>query len=297
MEPTGSAPPADANAVRRGTPRWRRIVAFLATFVFPGISQADDGEFRRGFCWFLGLNASVVAGFLFVCATLDRPWLSMGTFAAVLVAGFALTVRLAIDGYRRERTRERRGSTKRVVAIYAVFVVAEIAFALPPEAIKERLVASYRISSISMEPTLLRGDRILADKSAYKRGRHPKAGDVVIFIFPEDREKSFVKRIVAVPGDTVEIRRRKFLVNGKELRDESLGAGDGTSGGKNGDPAFRENMARFRLADGDYFMLGDNRRRSYDSRHFGPIDEADIEGKPAFIYFSPDPGRIGKTIR
>ncbi len=300
MEPREPAP-GGATDVPRGTPRWRRVVAFLATLLFPGISQADDGEFRRGLLWYLGLNASLLAGLLLAYAAIGKPWLSMGIVAAILAAGIGLTLRLAIDGYRRERTPARRGSTNRLLSIYAAFLFAGLAFGFAKDGIGEYLVATYRIPSISMEPTLMRGDFMVVDKSAYRHGRHPRAGDIAIFIFPEDREKTFVKRIVAVPGDTVEIRRSKLRVNGKEIPEgpaEVVGSGDaGVADNNKGPSAFLADMAPVRLADGKYFMLGDNRRRSYDSRHFGPVDEDDFLGKAAYVYFSRDLGRVGKTIR
>ncbi len=292
--------PTDAAGVPRATPRWRRIVAFLVTFPFPGISQADDGEIRRGALWFLGINAPVTAAWLLSYAARGRPWLAMGIVAAALVAAFGLTLRLAIDGWRRERPPDRRRPVTRVIAIYAAFVLAGVAFGFARGAAREYLLGTYHIPSISMEPTLLVGDRIVVDRAAYRGGRHPKAGDVAIFIFPEDREKLFIKRVVAVPGDTIEVRRKRLFVNGKEIPDaqaearldEDMRAPRKTRRTR----ASRDDAAPVRLPEGKYFMLGDSRRRSYDSRHFGPVDEADIEGKLAFIYYSRDRHRIGMTF-
>ncbi len=147
----------------------------------------------------------------------------------------------------------------------------------------------------------MRGDRIVVDRAAYSRGRHPKAGDIAIFIFPEDREKLFIKRIAAVPGDTIEIRQKRLFVNGKEIPDAHAEArlDEDTRAPRKTrrTRASRDDAAPVRLPDGKYFMLGDNRRRSYDSRHFGPIDAADIEGKLGFIYYSRNWSRIGSAFR
>ncbi len=292
--------PTDAAGVPRTTPVWRRLVAFLVTVPFPGISQADDGEIRRGALWFLGINAPVTAAWLLAYAARGRPWLAMGIVVAALVAAFGLTLRLAIDGYRRERSPERRGPAKRVIAIYAAFVLAGFAFGFARGAVREYLLGTYHIPSISMEPTLMVGDRIVVDRAAYRRGRHPKAGDVAVFIFPEDREKLFIKRVVAVPGDTVEIRGTRLFINGTEIRDaQAVAPGnddEGASRRKTRRRASRDERTVVRLPEGKYYTLGDNRRRSYDSRHFGAVDEADIEGKLAFIYYSRDPRRIGMTF-
>lgn len=179
------------------------------------------------------------------------------------------------------------------MAIYAVFVVAAVAFTVVREQIKEDLMIAYKIPSVSMEPTLMRGDHLFVDRSAYKRGRHPKPGDIAVFIFPEDRTKDFLKRIVAVPGDVVEIRHKTLIVNGQKILEEYAGKTDREDASITG----RDNMRPVRLPDGKYFVLGDNRDHSYDSRFFGLIDGKDIKGKAAYVYFSRGLGRIGKTIR
>lgn len=275
------------------TPRWRRVVAFVATFLFPGVSQADDGEFRRGILWFLGIHALFIAGLLLMYAAIDRPRLSLGTITVILIAGFGLTLRLAVDGYRRERTPSRSGSRSRAIAIYAVFVAAAVAFSVVREQIKEHLITAYKFSAASMEPTVMKGDHVFVDRSAYKRGRHPRPGDIAVFIFPEDRKKDFLKRIVAVPGDVVEIRHKALIVNGQEIREEHARMTDQ----EDASIKVRDNMVPVRLPGGKYFVLGDNRDRSYDSRFFGPVDGKDIKGKVAYVYFSRDLGRIGTTVR
>ncbi len=292
MEPKKPRP-AGAVGAARETPRWRRVVAFLATLFLPGVAQADNGEFRRGYLWFLGLGCLLIAGELVMYAALDRPRLGLGAVAATLIVELVLVVHLAVDGYRQERTPERRGSSRRVVAIYAAFVVAAAGFAVAREAVKARLVRAYRFSAISMEPTILKGDHVVVDRSAYRNGRHPARGDIAVFLFPEDREREFLKRVVAVPGDTVAIRCKKVLVNGREIREEYARLTEG----EESFPPRRDNMPAVRLAEGQYFVLGDNRDRSYDSRVFGPIDEKDFLGKAAYVYFSADLGRIGKAIR
>ncbi len=288
MEPAGPAP-IDAIDVPRKTPLWRRIVAFLATFIFPGISQADDGEITRGAFWFLGLQGLLTASVVVLHAMLDRPWPSMAAMTAIFAVGFVLVLRLAIDGYRRQRA-ELSGTS---MAVYVAFLIVAMVFGLVRGQVRERLVTSYRFPSISMEPTLMNGDKILVDRAAYRKGRRPKAGDVVVFILPEDRSKVFLKRVVAVPGDTVEIRHKKLLVNGKEIREEYAK----TTAEEDAALKVRDNMPPVRLADGKYFLLGDNRDRSYDCRFFGPIDEKDIKGKAAFIYGSRELARVGRPIR
>ena len=157
--------------------------------------------------------------------------------------------------------------------------------------IKEWVVNPYRIPSASMEPTLHcaapgvgcqagASDRVLANRFIY-RFRDPERGDIVVFEVPERAlEKcgasgTFVKRLVALPGDTVSQRNGTLLVNGEHVEEPYLNGGERGS-----------NFAERRLADDEYFMMGDNRGQSCDSRDWGPVNRDDLIG-PVFAVYWP----------
>lgn len=157
------------------------------------------------------------------------------------------------------------------------------------------VVQAFKIPSGSMENTLLVGDHIFVNKFLYgyhvpsMQGRvleftTPVRGDIIVFVFPEDPSKDFIKRVIAIPGDVVEIRNKTVILNGKPLHEGYVRYAEGNA--ENGIMRRRDNMAPVTVPPGKYFVMGDNRDRSYDSRFWGFVDEEAIVGKAMFIYFS-----------
>ena len=136
-----------------------------------------------------------------------------------------------------------------------------------------------------MVPTLLIGDHIYVDKLIYGLGKHPERGDIIVFKFPEDETKDFVKRIVGIPGDAIEIRNKQVRLNGAPIDDHSYtqridpGIIDGSV-----NP--RDNFGPVIVPDNSYFVLGDNLDQSLDSRFWGYVEAPKIRGKATIIYWS-----------
>lgn len=134
------------------------------------------------------------------------------------------------------------------------------------------------------------------------QSRSPRQGDIVVFRFPRDESRDFIKRIIGFPGDTVEIRDKQVFVNGAPLREDYAAHDDARILSGDVDP--RDNFGPITLSSGQFFVLGDNRDHSHDSRYFGPVRIGAIEGKARTIYFSWDGEagrlrweRIGMSIR
>ncbi len=142
------------------------------------------------------------------------------------------------------------------------------------------IMSPQEINGASMEPTFHNGQYILTNKISYKLG-NPKPGDVVIFKSPRNKDIDFIKRILAGPGDTVSLRNSTFSINGKVLEEPYLSPGVLTFGGS----FLRENQ-EIVIPSGKYFVAGDNRQHSLDSREFGPIAKGDFIGK-AFLRYWP----------
>lgn len=171
------------------------------------------------------------------------------------------------------------------------FVVAVILAII----IRAFLVQAFKIPSSSMEPTLLVGDHILVNKFIYgvrvpftdmrwPEFKTPQRGDVIVFVYPEDRAKDFIKRVVAVGGDTIEIRDKNVLVNGKLVRDPKVRHLDNAVIPGNMNP--RDNLAQVKVPDGALFVMGDNRDYSHDSRFWGFVSVEDVKGEAFMIYYS-----------
>jgi signal peptidase I len=159
------------------------------------------------------------------------------------------------------------------------------------------VIQAFKIPSSSMENTLLIGDHIFVNKFIYGyhipftngrvlKFRQPARGDIIVFVFPEDKTKDFIKRVVGVPGDTVEVRQKKVYVNGRPVTEPYARYVDGLSTDML--VRTRDNMPPVKVPPRKYFVMGDNRDRSYDSRFWGFVDEDAVVGKALFIYFSID---------
>lgn len=130
----------------------------------------------------------------------------------------------------------------------------------------------YLIPSSSMEPTLRPGDHMLVNRMAY-RYSSPVRGDIVVFAYPKDPSRTFVKRVIALEGETVELRGNRVYIDGKVLNEPYLKAGDYPPYGPEAIPK------------GKFLVLGDNRRQSGDSREWGLLSQDSIIGKAWLIYY------------
>jgi signal peptidase I len=135
-----------------------------------------------------------------------------------------------------------------------------------------------------MEPTLLIGDHILVDKS--KSAKNPKQGEIIVFEYPEDSTKDFVKRVVAIEGDTIEIKDKNLFVNGRQLQEPYIAHKESNIIPATDNP--RDNLAPKVVPPGSYFTMGDNRDRSYDSRFWGFVPKDNVKGTVKNIYWSWD---------
>lgn len=165
-----------------------------------------------------------------------------------------------------------------------------IAFALVFGFVRPVVAAPFYIGSESMDPTLhgcegCTNDRLLINKLAYDI-KAPKRGDIALFDDQQGGEKTLIKRVVGIPGDELELRNGKLSVNGEPLQEPYV---------KNDPckPGYPKtcSFGPVTVPEDHYFMMGDNRTRSTDSRFFGPVPEDDIIGE-ALLRFWP-PGRAG----
>ncbi|MFA5516457.1 MAG: signal peptidase I [Desulfuromonadales bacterium] len=185
--------------------------------------------------------------------------------------------------------------------------------------IRTFVVQAFKIPSGSMEDTLLIGDHLLVNKFIYGMQipftdtrivpfRDPQRGDIIVFEFPQDKDKSyfqrrdFIKRVVGAPGDVVEVRDKHVYVNGERLMLAQAVHKDSTLVPANVAP--RDFMEPLRVPAGEYFVMGDNRDHSYDSRFWGFVPEENIKGLAFIKYWSWDStrhlprfNRIGRLIK
>jgi signal peptidase I len=136
------------------------------------------------------------------------------------------------------------------------------------------VIQPVKVEGTSMQPRLVDQERIFVNRFIY-RFRHIRRGDVVVFWYPRDRSKSFIKRVVGLPGDAVEIKGGSVYVNGAKIEEPYL------------KPEFRDfkSLQRVIVPPGQYFVLGDHRNSSNDSRSWGFVAQTLIYGKAVFSYW------------
>lgn len=209
-------------------------------------------------------------------------------------------------------TGEKDGQMKRksIIREYIEAFVVAIVLAL---IIRTFVVQAFKIPSGSMEPTLLIGDHILVNKFIYGERipftdiklfdfRKPQKGEVIVFIYPKDESKDFIKRVIGVEGDRIEIKDKKLYINDVLHNDPHGVYQDSVLIPGHVQP--RDNFGPVVVPEDCLFVMGDNRDRSADSRFWGFVHVNRVKGKAFLIYWSWGGfmrdikwGRIGNLIR
>lgn len=143
---------------------------------------------------------------------------------------------------------------------------------------------TFEISNAAMAPTFLPGDHVIVNRAAYHAAA-PQRGDVVLYRYPDEEGKRLVHRVIGLPGDQIEIRTQMLSVNGEVLPEPYVQHTDQPLAPGN----VRDHVRPMIVPPDAYFVLGDNREESLDSRFLGPISKAHILGQVVFIHWSVDP--------
>jgi signal peptidase I len=185
-----------------------------------------------------------------------------------------------------------KGKLKSKVHEYAEAIIIAILIAV---VVRTFVVQAFKIPSRSMVKTLLVGDHILVNKFIYGVKvpflrktiipiTNPQRGDIVVFIYPNDRSKDFIKRVIGVSGDRIEIKNKTIFINGKQYSDAYGIYSDNVTYPSSMQP--RDNFGPVTVPPESLFVMGDNRDESADSRFWGFVDLKDVEGKAFIIYWS-----------
>jgi len=179
-----------------------------------------------------------------------------------------------------------KSHTKAVVREWVESLIIALVLAL---VIRAFVVQAFKIPTGSMRPTLLEGDRLLVNKFIY-RFREPERGDVIVFRFPSDRKKDYIKRLIATGGESVQIKDGNVYVDGDLVEDPSIIRGINYY---NKEPYGGFNKVINVPPDG-FYVLGDNSASSRDSRYWGFVPQKNVIGKAFFIYWPPTRIRVLK---
>jgi signal peptidase I len=273
------------------TKRRNPIISFLLSFVMPGLGHVYNGQLLKGILFLVGFWV------LFFALAFSGLILSLRglicVIAAVAVCPILIATHAAIEASRLKEARLKWYNKWYVYVCAPLLVNLALEAAAPFAGRHLAGVRSFKIPSSNMSPTLENGDHFIAKLEKYG-DRVPRRGDIIVFPYPEDRSVSFVKRVIGLPGERIEIKDKVVFINDQRLADPW-----GEYKGKVTFPSDvnpRDSFGPVDIPEGAVFVLGDNRDNSFDSRFWGHVETKDIEGKAVFIYWSNDRNRIGTQL-
>jgi signal peptidase I len=282
-------------------------ISGILSLLSPGLGHVYCGQARKGI-FFLFVGNYLLPFLLLQSITLYLGTLSLSILYAIILLLLGFYIVVIIDAVRLANRLKFEYQLKKYnkwfVYVGILVAIATISLLFPGldvdrDTIKSNTMQAYKIPSGSMEPTLLIGDRILVDRRL--SARNPSRGTIIIFEWPKDKTKDFVKRVEAIGGDTVEIRDKELYVNNKIVKESQVVHLESNLIPASENP--RDNYGPVTVPKDAYFVMGDNRDRAYDSRFWGFVDKSKIKGTVKQLYWSWDRkassvrwNRIGKNI-
>ena len=250
-----------------------KFLAVIWSLISPGFGQIYLGRFKRGVIICIFVFTIQLSGALYLANPNTHGSFGPDILIFILYLGNLIDVLILSN-----RT---EGPTygKKCLLAYLLILLIGVSCALY---IRKNIVQPFKVPAASMTPTILKDDHVFADKRVYKK-EDPKRGDIVVFIYPEDKKKNFIKRIVGLPNETVEIKSGSILVNGEPVTQPEIFK-----------KIYYYNKGNYgadgqvvNVPSGSYFVLGDNSEFSYDSRYWGFVPKSSILGK-VYKIFAPE---------
>jgi len=298
--------------------RWPWVAVTLSV-IMTGLGHVYCGRIVKGLV--LAFISCIFIPFLFGAFSVSHSSSRIAVIIATLLAFSVVWLYAIIDSwYTAKRTTENyilkdynRWYMYVILILLGTGGSSQIAFN-----VRTFFLQAFRVPVASNYPTMLPDDRFLANKIAYKNN-DPQKGDLIVFTNPQDRRQNYIKRVIAVAGETVEIRNGEIYINDKKVTrqklpqstlddirikvNQALLEGD-VYEESNGSVKYKiflaghkppADFAKITVPDHHCFVLGDNRNLSYDSRQFGPVLLATIKGRAEYLYFpAKDWSRFGK---
>jgi len=279
------------------TKRRKWWTAGLLSLITPGLGQLYNGQVLRAAVLYFVPLALVAPGCLLIARAFSKPMILV-TLVAVAAYRIGVVIEAALQARRLSPNYVPR-KFNRWYVYFLAFVCASAFNAALAGFVKGCVLRAFKFPSGSMEPTLVAGDHVLADMTS--SGRKPARGDLVVFVYPKDPSKDFLKRVVAVAGDKVEVREKVLFVNDAPQQEPYVIHTDKATIDPKEIP--RDNFGPLVVPTSSYFVMGDNRDKSYDSRFWGPVAANKIHGRVVGIYWSWDArsqavrwSRIGRQL-
>lgn len=272
-------------------------VAGLLSFIQPGLGHVYNGQLRKAIAIYV-LPLLIIPWFI-LCLNTNMIKITLAIFVIVAFTYYLFVITDAIRTAKKRSTEYCPHKFNNVIVYIGLFLSVVILSDIVSTGLKSHLIQAFKIPASSMIPTALVGDHILVDRR--EAARNPKKGDLIVFIYPQDESKDFIKRVVAVAGETVEIRNKFLFINDRLVKEPYVIHRDPYIISNKNNP--RDNFGPVIVPPESYFVLGDNRDQSFDSRFWGFVKKSKIKGTVKSIYWSWDSrthtvrwDRIGKDL-
>lgn len=263
------------------------IVAAILSSMAPGLGQLYNGQIIKGVIFLLSLILLPIIMF-----QLGLHHSFYGLAIILLIFMFFLLFIIGEAFYAATKKKEFILKRYNKWYIYLFIILLINSTVLIPTNFLSKVLRfnAFRMPTASMVPTLHVGDHLIANFKYFKKNELQR-GDLVIFKYPEDPAKDFMKRVIALEGEKIEIKNKQVYIN-----DVPLSEGHEAHPDNEVYPE-RDNFGPVVVPSDHCFVMGDNRDNSMDSRHWGSLPLGNIKGKPLYIYWAKDLIRIGMKIK
>lgn len=270
------------------TKKRKPLLALVISLIQPCLGQVYNGQLLKGVILY---SIGIVIVFLISFTGLFFEFYGFIIGVVILIGFFMFILVDAFINARRIKELKLKPYNRWYFYILLILIMSYIIE--PLFQIETLGIKPFQMPSSSMSPTLIPGDYVVTNLKAYKSEK-PRRGDIVAFIYPKDTSKHLIKRVIGLGGDKIEIKDKKLYLNDELYNDPYAFHADNVIVPRSVQP--RDNFGPVIVPKGSYFVLGDNRDRSADSRFWGYVSEENLKGQAAYIYWSNDKRRLGKTL-
>ena len=261
------------------------FLAPFLTLLVPGLGQLYNGDLKKAVLFYLAQFVVFIPPFI-----IGLQYSPDGLFAILGMVAVFYLIAMGEATWRSLVIKKITLKPYNKWYVYCLIILsANLVAGSFNSTFKQSLIGikPFYLPSGSNEPTLMTGDHVMVDL----RKKTPVKGTFMVFTFPGNPKKDYLKRVIATEGDLLEIKNKRVFVNHKKLNEPYVVHQDSKILPKNA--STRDNLGPVRIPAGKVFVMGDNRDRSYDSRFFGPVDQPALIGTVLYIYWAKDKGRIG----